>query len=478
MVGLIALGFCFLVIWQLFRLNREENVRTSKALWIPTFWLFIAASRNVSQWLQYSAGGGGDQYLEGSPVDRVVLSAVLALGVIVLLGRAQQIAYFIRSNFPILLYFFYCGISVIWSDFPDVSFKRWFRAIGDVVMVLIVLSDPDWLAAVRRLFTRVGFVAAPLSILFIRYFPQLGRGFSRGGAPTWTGVATDKNALGMLSLLVGLASIFRFLQLYRQEKDTVKKRQFTALGTLIVMTTYLLWEANSATAFACFFLAGIPMVLTHLFPWARRPAFVHLMVIGALGISASALFLNVGSGMVKDLGRNPTLTGRTDIWRNVLPMVQNPVIGTGYESFWIGSRLERVERSIDQTINQAHNGYIEIYLNLGWVGIALLAIVLIAAYRRVMSGLRLKTPLGSLWLAYFVVASAYNFTEAGFKMMHPVWITFLLMAMATPDGFRQEDSPHLTTNRANLNRPNRQFKLEKDLVRRSSLEFPQWRREL
>jgi O-antigen ligase len=208
-------------------------------------------------------------------------------------------------------------------------------------------------------------------------------------------VATDKNALGMLSLLVGLASIFRFLQLYRQEKDTVKKRQFIALGTLIVMTIYLLWEANSATAFACFFLAGIPMVLTYLFQWARRPAFVHLMVIGALGISASALFLNVGSGMVKDLGRNPTLTGRTDIWRSVLPMVQNPVIGTGYESFWIGSRLERVERSIDQTINQAHNGYIEIYLNLGWVGIALLAIVLIAAYRRVMSGLRLRTPLGS-----------------------------------------------------------------------------------
>jgi O-antigen ligase len=137
-----------------------------------------------------------------------------------------------------------------------------------------------------------------------------------------------------------------------------------------------------------------------------------------------------------------------------------------------------VERSIDQTINQAHNGYIEIYLNLGWVGIALLAIVLIAAYRRVMSGLRLRTPLGSLWLAYFVVASAYNFTEAGFKMMHPVWITFLLMAMATPDGFRPEDSPPLTINRANLNRANRQFKLEKDLVRRSSLEFPQWRREL
>ncbi len=478
MVGQIAFIITLLVIWQLFRLNREENVRTSKALWIPTFWLFIAVSRNVSTWLQYSGGDGGDQYIEGSPLDRAVLTAVLALGVIILLGRAQRVGSFFRSNLPILLYLFYCGISVIWSDYPDVSFKRWFRTVGDVVMVLIVLSDPDWLAAVRRLFSRVGFVAAPLSILFIRYFPHLGRSASRGGAPTWTGVATDKNALGMLSLLIGLASIFRFLQLYQDEKGTVRKGQFIALGSLIVMTVYLLWEANSATAFACFFLAGTPMVLTYLFPWARKPLFVNLMVVGALGVSASALFLNVGSGMVESLGRNSTLTGRTDIWRNVLPMVQNPLIGAGYESFWIGPRLERVEKLIDQTINQAHNGYIEVYLNLGWVGITLLGIVLIAAYRRVMSGLRLRTPLASLWLAYFIVAGAYNFTEAGFKMMNPVWITFLLMAMAAPDAFRQEDSSPLRVNQINLNRSNRQFKLEKDLVRRSPLEFPQWRREL
>jgi len=128
MVGLIALGFCFLVIWQLFRLNREEDVRTSRALWFPTFWLFIAASRNVSAWLQYS-GSGADQYLEGSPMDRAVLSAVLALGLVVLFGRAGRTNLLLRSNLPILLYFFYCGVSVIWSDFPDVSFKRWFRAM-------------------------------------------------------------------------------------------------------------------------------------------------------------------------------------------------------------------------------------------------------------------------------------------------------------------------------------------------------------
>jgi len=195
MVRLLATIVCAFAIWQLFRLNREREVQTSKALWIPVIWLFIAASRNVSAWLQYSPDGASDQYLEGSPLDRAVLSAILALGVGVLLSRAGRVGMLLRSNLPVLLYFLYCGISVLWSDFPDVAFKRWFRALGDVVMVLIVLSDPDWIVAFRRLLARVGFVLVPLSILFIRYYPELGRAYTRSGSPTWTGVATDKNGL-------------------------------------------------------------------------------------------------------------------------------------------------------------------------------------------------------------------------------------------------------------------------------------------
>ncbi len=113
MVRVIASIICALLIWQLFRLNRESDVQTSKALWIPVIWLFLAASRNVSEWLQYSPDGVSDQYLEGSPLDRAVLTAILALGVIVLLNRTRQVGILLRSNLPILLYFLYCGISVL-----------------------------------------------------------------------------------------------------------------------------------------------------------------------------------------------------------------------------------------------------------------------------------------------------------------------------------------------------------------------------
>ena len=432
MPKLIATVLCALGIAALFRLDRERNAKITPALWIPTVWLFIAASRNFTDWLQMGSAGGSADYTEGSPIDRAFLTTVLVLGVIVLLTRAKRAWLVLRMNGPILVYFGYCAVSILWSDFPDIASKRWFRACGDVVMILIVLSEPDWQAALRRLCARLGFLLVPLSILFIRYYPDLGRRFSRGGRFFWVGVATDKNALGMMCLLFGLASIYRFLMVYREPKSRARKRMLIAQGALLLMTIYVIREADSATALSCFGLAGTVMILTFLFPWARRPAMLHAMVVAGVGIAFSALFLNLGSGLVEDLGRDSTLTGRTAIWSAALSLVHNPLLGTGFESYWIGPRLREVESQIHQGVNQAHNGYIEIYLNLGLAGVASLAALIITGYRRIIPAVRQQILAGNLRLAYFVVALAYNFTEGGFKMMHPVWIMFLLSIAIPP----------------------------------------------
>src|SRR5207248_10500423 len=94
----------------------------------------------------------------------------------------------LRGNWPILLYFLYCLVSVMWSDFPDISLKRWIKAIGDLVMMAIVVSDAQPSAALKRVFSRVGFLLLPTSIILIKYFNDLGRGYDPGGAPMNTGV--------------------------------------------------------------------------------------------------------------------------------------------------------------------------------------------------------------------------------------------------------------------------------------------------
>ena len=133
-------------------------------------------------------------------------------------------------------------------------------------------------------------------------------------------------------------------------------------------------------------------------------------------------------------------------------MAEHPWVGTGFESFWLGERAKALWETHWWHPNEAHNGYLEIFLTLGWVGVALLGFVMAWGYRNVVRSLRLSPELSRLRLAYFTVAVLYNMTEAGFKVMHPVWITFLLAIIATPPEGSRENScegegPRLKENR-------------------------------
>jgi len=165
----------------------------------------------------------------------------------------------------------------------------------------------------------------------------------------------------------------------------------------------------------------------------RKPWLVHTMVVTIIAISAAVLFLGVSATALQSIGKDPTLTDRTAIWDLVIGMTKNPLMGTGFESFWLGPRLERIWSVYAWGPMEAHNGYIEIYLQLGWIGIALLGVVIVTGYRRVIAAYRNNLPVATLMLAYFVVGVVYNFTEAAyFRIMTPVWIFFLMAIASLP----------------------------------------------
>ena len=428
-----ALVFAIGITW-LFLLERDRKNRPSLAILLPLAWLLIAGSRNVGEWLQMGApSDGGDAYLDGNPLDRNLLSILIASGVYILIQRRRKVLVLLRANAPLLLYFAYCLVSILWSDFPFVGLKRWIRAIGDIVMVLVVLTDRDWLLARRRVYAWAAFVLLPVSVLLIRYYSELGRVYSIfDGQVYWTGVTTNKNELGMICMIFGLASVSRILDIYRGREGVRKSGLLTAHLIIVAMAIWLLHVADSATSLACFVIGGTVLVVTTLRPVARRPILVHLLVAAMLGIAVSALFLGVGTGLVNNLGRNSTLTGRTEMWSHALKLVENPLFGTGYESFWVGTRLEKM-RPVAPGVNQAHNAYIEIYLNLGWVGLVLFGAVIVTGYRRIIAAFRRNPDAARLALAYFVVTLSYGFTEAGaVKFRSPVWISFVMALMTTP----------------------------------------------
>ncbi len=428
-------------ILGLFWLDRDPDSRTSKALWIPVLWLLIACSRPVSLWLNIAPSSTADQQLDGSPVDRFIFTLILIVGLAVLFGRARRVGALLKSNLPIVLFFSYCALSILWSDYPDVAFKRWTKDVGDLAMVLIVLTELDVSSAFKRTLARTGFVLIPVSLLLIKYYPDLGRTYSPWSwVPVPVGVTTNKNTLGMTCLLLGLGSVWRFLETYREEKSRHRTRALIAHGTLLIMVFWLLWIANSATSFSCFILASGLMVAMNLRLVSRKLSIVHLLVASEVALAIFALFADSGGGLLETVGRDPTLTGRTEIWHQVLDLQTNPLFGTGFESCWLGPRLQKMWSMPWWHPNEAHDGYIEVFLNLGWTGIVLLGVLIATGYRNAIRSLRSDREIGKLRLAYFVVVVIYNCTESAIRIMNPVWIFFLMIIIDVPKAPALEDA--------------------------------------
>jgi O-antigen ligase len=163
-------------------------------------------------------------------------------------------------------------------------------------------------------------------------------------------------------------------------------------------------------------------------------------VVGAaVGIPFFAVFLDTAGSLLHALGRNTTLTGRVGIWKAVLSVQTNPLFGTGFESFWLGSRLQRVWDMTATGIQEAHNGYIEVYLNLGWFGIILLGIMIVIGYRRAFTVFRKDPQAGRIRLAFLTAGVIYSLTEAGFRMMSPIWIALLFASTVVPANLMSND---------------------------------------
>jgi exopolysaccharide production protein ExoQ len=415
----------------LFYLDRDKTIRTSWGLWLPILWLLIVGSRGPSIWLGVAPPAGADVQLDGTPLDRAFFAGILAVGIIVFVFRGRKVVSLLAANWLILGYFGFCLASVLWSDYPGVASKRWVKAIGDLVMVLIIASEADPVGAFKRVVARVGFILLPVSVLLIKYFPLLGRGYDPWHGTRYNlGVTTNKNTLGMVVLVITLATFWRVWTLFRTKGDN-RTRHLVAQATLLAFGISLLSMANSATSRAGFALGAFIVVVTSTSFAKRRPGAVHAIVLTIVIVGVGLMLAGGGAVITNALGRDSTLTGRTGIWNELLPMVPNPVVGAGFESFWLGTRLDAIRAANPgNPLNEAHNGYLEVYLNLGCIGLLLIGSILITGYKRAASTFRRDPSFGSLLLAYVAVAGIYSVTEAGFRNLCLMWIFFLFTVVA------------------------------------------------
>ena len=435
----LALVLWLILLTVLLRWDPAKEPSTSLALWVPLIWLFIVASRLPSQWLGGDTANviAANALEEGNALDRIILSLLILLAFGILMSRSFDWREFFAANIALTALLSFALLSVLWSDFPLVAFKRWFRGLGVYLVILVVLSDRRRFEAVRLLIRRLCFVLVSLSILLIKYFPETAKEYNPWtGLPSYKGATTSKNMLGVLCLVSGLFFLWDTLTCWGNRKEWRTRWTIGVNVAFFAMTLWLLSLAESATSKVCFVLGCLILTAAHSKPVKRHPALLTVLI--PVGICLYLLLqfgfgINVITALSEAVGRNPDLTGRTHIWEVVLSTNTNPLVGTGYESFWLGRRALWVWEQVRGNINEAHNGYLEIYLNLGLVGLLLVAGFLIASYRTICRRMKDSFCLGSLSLTLWTLVLFYNATESSLFNGELLWVVFLLGAITVTE---------------------------------------------
>lgn len=427
----VALIICTVVVIVLLVIERKRNPEASWALWVPTFWMLIVGSRPVGLWFGYNLG---DTEEAGSFLDRLVLSILIVLALLILFRRKIEWSRILKDNFWLIFLYLYLASSILWSPFPYVSFKRWIKLSGAIPMALVVLSEQSPLKALESVLRRSAYVLIPFSLLLVKYFARLGVQYHHvTGGPMWVGVSTQKNPFGLMCAISVFFMFWAFIRDWRT-KDLLKNKSRVLSEALVffIAVRLLLGSAFSYSATAMgMLIVGISLLLV-LHRKKNLVRFIANVVVFAVPIALLSLHFSelLGISFTSILGRDSTFTGRTTIWASVSEVAsRNPWFGVGFGGYWGLANWATSSITVE-----AHNGYLDVYLNIGMVGIVLLLAFLLAHFRRVLRELNHSYDWGVFGICSLVMLLLANYTEGSFLGANFMWSipVFLTIVFSAP----------------------------------------------
>jgi O-antigen ligase len=458
----IALILCLVLVAVLIKIDRAASPGLTKALWIPTAWFLYCATRPIGEWfrpLSYGAAmtgvtGAGGSMESGNFLDRNVLLVLMVAGFFVLQRRGISWRQFMRNNRWLAVLFLYMLVSVLWSEFPFVSFKRWIRTGGTVIMALVVLSEPSPYEAMQAVIRRTVYFVIPFSAVFVKYFPRIGVTFGRwNGNPEYAGATLNKNTLAEVCIIFLLYFVWALVKRREAKGVGVVRMQSFCEIILVFLALFLMrgptgYGAKGATYSATCIAALVVGVGVFFCLRQFKRRLAHLgrwVALGLIGGGAVVLAMNVAGVSptalaAQALGRRPDLSGRSDlIWSVLLPIAErHALLGQGYGSFWI-----RPVPNLTLDVNEAHNGYLDVFLELGLTGLLLLGLVFVAYFRKARNDLESNFNWAAFRLSFLIMFMMHNWTES--TLLRPrelLWSLFVLLFLVYPKdwpGYEEEE---------------------------------------
>lgn len=408
--------------------------------------LFVLASRSPGDWLGVQ-GGPATRFANdssGSLIDQLFFASVIAMSLLIASRRRVKWRKVCAANIPLILFYGYFLISCLWSGYPMDSLIRIVKDFGaNIIVVVVILSDKKPLEALRAVYVRCACILIPLSADLVK-FSSLGRQYARAGDVTYIGAAVQKNSFGELLLVFMMFLVWDHLE---ERSRSGGKRLWSGLRwdtvVLLLMGFWLLQLSQSQTSTVSL-LMGVALVLRTGWFASRKAS--RLILIVALSLPLLLLctqeFSSVCTPLLESLGRDATFTGRTDIWKRITFTTVNPLIGAGFWNFWGGPGGRAIQVAMQTGVPNAHDGYLDIYLDGGLIGVALLSYLLVSSGRRLIKHLPMHRYY-RVAFAFLIIAIVHNVTETSFGRLSPLWFTALLAMLEFPSLW---DKLHSTSN--------------------------------
>ncbi len=429
MPPVLALSLCALFVTLLLAVERKQALSTSYALWVPTLWLMICGSRPVGLW--FGGGFADGTFEEGNPFDRNILTALMLLALGILFKRNMDWQQAVKDNFWLFVLLLYLGVTILWSDHPFVSIKRWIRLLGAVPVAMVVLTEASPREAFERILRRCAYLLVPFSLVLIKYYPTLGASYSRwSGVLMWNGVTLTKNALAHLCLISVFLIVWSYLKDRKGHGHRRTREVNVADGSVLGLGLYLLVAtpsgAYSATSIATILV--ISVVVFILFKCERRAQRLATiigiaMIFFWVAMISMQSFLQAATSL---LGRDETLTGRSDIWAMALTDAwRHPLLGTGFGSYFNTGNVFTLTFG-----NTGHNGLLDVFVETGITGVGLLIGFLISFYQKVQRELNGDFTWGVFAMGILVISLLTNYTESLFlKSSSYIWNNMVFVSI-------------------------------------------------
>lgn len=356
-------------------------------------------------------------FAELSPaINSLARYGIFLMSCILLAMRWQMMVYTLTGDIPLLCLHAVAFCSFAWSDLPDVtqlevreilymySFALYMATRFSLREQLILLS---WGLEVAALMSAFYAIALPADGLHHDKF-----------AGAWKGIYPQKNELSTmmtLSCAAHLPLIF----------DSKYNRLWAAGG--LAFSLFVILMTTSKSGLIIFFVLVIALFLARTIRWRNLVMVMIFSTLIGLSIPSGIVFISNWDPIMIGLGRDPTLTGRTDIWGYSLGRIaERPWLGYGRGVFWSKRSKYRHEAGIAvmgaPPVNllsgayappHSHNGVVDILLELGYVGLGLFILSFLLLAMRLGKRIYVtNTPEEFFPVVFLTFFLMYNFTES------------------------------------------------------------------